>query len=111
MSYISTNAKLIKKYHQLFKETIIAHAFIIIIFLVGVFHTYFFDLSYIDISLYTTTVLLKPKINMRKEGFSSVIFNMADGVNFIEFNNFRNITSTFFKTLKSDKKYFFTIKS
>ena len=51
------------------------------------------DVSYIDISLYSTTVMLKPKINIRREGFSSVIFNMADGVNFIDFNTFRNIAS------------------
>ena len=63
------------------------------------------DVSYIDISLYSTMVMLKPKINIRREGFSSVIFNMADGVNFIDFNTFRNIASSFFKTLKSDKKY------
>ena len=68
------------------------------------------DVSYIDISLYSTTVMLKPKINIRREGFSSVIFNMADGVNFIDFNTFRNIASTFFKTLKSDKKYFLLLR-
>ena len=68
------------------------------------------DVSYIDISLYSTTVMLKPKINIRREGFSSVIFNMADGVNFIDFNTFRNIASSFFKTLKSDKKYFLLLR-
>ena len=66
------------------------------------------DVSYIDISLYSTTVMLKPKINIRREGFSSVIFNIK--FNFIEFNTFRNITSTFFKSLKSDKKYFLLLR-